>query len=66
MRTSRQFRPFLDRLPYRITPGDISTIQGVVPPPSDGDGTGDDGSGSCANPGAVPQPTAPLPAGSSS
>jgi hypothetical protein len=63
MRTSRQFRPFLDRLPYRITPGDISTIQAIVPPPSDGGSTGDDGSGSVANPTATPQPGAPLPTG---
>jgi hypothetical protein len=61
MRPSRQFSPFLDRLPYRITPGDISIIQGLVPPPSDGGGTGDDGSGSCANPGSVAQPSPPAP-----
>jgi hypothetical protein len=63
MRTLRQFRPFVDRLPYRITPGDISNIQAIVPAPSDGgddggDG-GDDGSGSIANPSTPCQPAPP-------
>jgi hypothetical protein len=62
MRPLRQFRPFVDRLPYRITPGDISIIQSLVPPPANGDG-GDDGGddgGSYANPSSVAQPAPPL------
>jgi hypothetical protein len=61
MRTRRQFMPCVDRLPYRITPGDVSTIQALVPPPTDGSGSTD---GSCANPNTVAQPTPPVSSGS--
>jgi hypothetical protein len=67
MRPLRQFRPFVDRLPYRITPGDISIIQSLVPPMTDGGGDGSDGSGddgSYANPSAVAQPAPPQTSGS--
>jgi hypothetical protein len=35
MRNRRQFQPIVDRLPYRITPSDITTLAYAVPCPSD-------------------------------
>jgi hypothetical protein len=41
MRARRQFVPFVDRLPYRITP-DSSSGTPVLTDPTDPDGNGDD------------------------